>query len=265
MQDAISLLQASLDELLEGDEPATLRRAQAALRRLEETGSREEATAFVRESMDWLDRAFSVAFKDYPAPAPILRRIRLLVGQAPLRVPFSAWWLSLSPHRLWLAYVDHVRSVAAEYGLPARRLAPPLVEEVDQLSAELSSSIPQAKLFKLLSEELATVMGAWAAIGEIRETLDLTMAELARIFGEKREVVEQWSEQGAPPGRRAEIDRVLEVSRYLSDMLRPERIPAAIRRPAERLNGKSMLDVLQEDGPSVLLAHLRAILSYQLI
>jgi hypothetical protein len=61
------------------------------------------------------------------------------------------------------------------------------------------------------------------------------------------------------------FDRVLEVSRYLSDTLRPERIPAAIRRPAERLNGKSMLDVLQEDGPSVLLAHLRAILSYQLI
>ncbi len=264
MPDTESLLEDSVDELLRGREPAPLRRAEAALLRVEQTGSRADAAAFIRESVNWLHLAITTAFHDYPSD-PLLLRIRLSVEQAPLRAPFSAWRLSAPRYGLWLAYTDHVREVAAEYGLRAAQLTPPRVEHLSALATLSHIKVPEAELFRLLSEELAIVVGARTPIDEIRTTLDLSMAELARIFGVKRQALEQWSIRGAPPARRAEIDRVLEVTRYLGEKLKAERIPAIIRRPSDRLDGRSMLEVLQADGPIALLDHLRALFSYQLV
>ena len=101
-------------------------------------------------------------------------------------------------------------------------------------------------------------------MAEVRDTLGLSMQQLAQLLGATTLDVEQWTMGGAPESQRVRIEGCLTASRYLSQKLKIAGIPDIVRRPSDRLGGRSMLDVLLEAGPVVLLEHLEALFSYQL-
>ena len=266
------LLESSTDELLRVPEPEAVARAEAALQRAEATGSPSDAAAFVRESVSWLEQVAEEVFAGTTA-ARFMRRIRLLVGQTPLHAAFSAWRISHPDKGLYLAYVDRLREIADEYGVATRPLTAGADGRANGRGARLSAAatdlashrVAETTLFRMLTAELASVLGARRALDEIRDTLDLSMPELGRVFRVSRQAVEQWRQRGVPAERRADVDRVLEVCQLLRQKLKAERIPQIVRNKADRLGGRSMLDVLSTDGPAALLDHLQALFSYQLV
>jgi hypothetical protein len=74
---------------------------------------------------------------------------------------------------------------------------------------------------------------------------DLSNAAAARLFGVSRQAFSKWLTSG-PPGTRADdVARVAAITELLDRYVRRERIPAVVRRPAPRLEGRSLIDVLE--------------------
>jgi hypothetical protein len=256
------LLEAPVEEVLRQEAPERVRRAEAALKRAEATGADSDVATYVRESLNWLDDAVEEFFSGR-VPAEQLARVRLLAAQAPMQAIYSAWRLRDPKRGVWLTYVDRLREIADEFGVAAR----PFVLRFslsDQSRAE-GSPAPSVRLLKLVSDEIAAVIGARTSLDEIRDTLDLSWPELARLFGVQRQAIEQWRVRGVPPNRSADLDRLVEACRFLKHRLKRERIAQIVRAPSERLKGKSMLDYAAEKGAAALLEHLRALFSFQLM
>lgn len=262
VMNAVSLLEASTEEVLRRPEPAPVRRAEAALARAEATGADADVCTFVRESLVWLDFAVQEYFVGHVAPQH-LPRVRLLVVQAPLQALYSAWRLYEPERGLWLAYVDRLREVAEDFGVPAKPLTRSAAHALG--AADAATPPPNARLLKLVSDEVTALLGARTPFDEIRDTLDLSWPELARLLHVRRQAIEQWRVRGVPPARSADLDRLLEACRFLKSRLKRERIPQIVRAPSERLRGRSMLDLAAADGPAALLEYLRALFSYQLM
>jgi hypothetical protein len=100
------------------------------------------------------------------------------------------------------------------------------------------------------------------AIDEIRQIFGLSETAFARLFGVTRQAVEKWRVHGVPPGRRADLDRCLEIAGALKARLIETRIPQIVRTPAQALGGRTVLDVLQADGPELVYRYLHQLYSY---
>lgn len=81
----------------------------------------------------------------------------------------------------------------------------------------------------------------------VREVFGLSKTELARIFRVKRQAVDQW-ETGVPAERSAQVNRLVELGQFLQRRLVPMRIPEIVRTPGKSLGGKTMLEVLRDQG-----------------
>ncbi len=88
--------------------------------------------------------------------------------------------------------------------------------------------------------------------------LDLTTTDLGRLFGVKRQAVEQWQTKGVPPVRRAKLVVLEQVADVLERYLQPERIPGIARREVDAYGGRSMLDMIAADEHEALLDQVRA-------
>lgn len=95
--------------------------------------------------------------------------------------------------------------------------------------------------------ELDRLMHAWG----------LTVTGVARLFGVRRQAVQQWLEEGVPAARQPKLLAVLEIADLLGRNLRPERIPGAVRGPAEAYGGRSMLELIATDRHAELLESVR--------
>ena len=93
------------------------------------------------------------------------------------------------------------------------------------------------------------------ALDEIleRDSLDrfldawgLSNAEAARIFGVSRQAIGSWRAEGAPVGRADSIADLAAATDLLGRYVKRERIPAVVRRSAEALGGRSLLDIARE-------------------
>ncbi len=255
------LLESPAEEMLRQPEPAPVRRAEAALERAEATGSEADVATYVRESLGWIDSTVEEFFVPHVAAEHMLK-VKFLAAQVPLQVIYSAWRIHEPQHGVWLAHVHLLREIADEFGVPAK----PFSRRVSHAGGAASHSAePNPRLFKLVSNEIAALLGARTPLDEIRDTLDLSWPELARLFGVQRQALEQWRTRGIPPARSADVDRLVEACRFLKRRLKRERIPQIVRTPSERLDNRSMLDFAAAEGSAALLEHLRALFSYQLM
>lgn len=84
--------------------------------------------------------------------------------------------------------------------------------------------------------------------------LGVSDVELADIFGVTRQAVKVWLTNGVPTARLGAVADLASAAHLLRRKLRPERIPAAIRRPARNLNGRSLLELAVDEGPSAMYA-----------
>ncbi|HET8971445.1 MAG TPA: hypothetical protein VFN19_10320 [Candidatus Nanopelagicales bacterium] len=88
--------------------------------------------------------------------------------------------------------------------------------------------------------ELERVMAGWA----------VSAASVARMFGVSRQAVAKWRAAGQVPADRAlTLGDLAAATDVLERYVRPERIAAVVRRPAELLGGGTLL-ALAESGDS---------------
>ncbi|HEX3393718.1 MAG TPA: hypothetical protein VHS52_04250 [Acidimicrobiales bacterium] len=94
---------------------------------------------------------------------------------------------------------------------------------------------------------LARVLDVWS----------LSMADAGRMFGVSRQAVDKWISRGVPEQRRQVVADLEAVTDLLVRYLKRDRIPGVVRRPAERLEGASMLDWARAGRTSELVAYTR--------
>lgn len=74
---------------------------------------------------------------------------------------------------------------------------------------------------------------------------DLSNAAAARVFGVSRQAFSKWLSTGPPADRVDDVTEVDNIAALLDRYVKRERIPAVVRRPAEKLGGRSLLEVLE--------------------
>lgn len=72
---------------------------------------------------------------------------------------------------------------------------------------------------------------------------DISATQLGEMFGISRQAASKWLTDGAPAGRRDQVALLGQATDLLDQWVKRERIPAVVRRPVERLGGRSRLEV----------------------
>jgi hypothetical protein len=101
---------------------------------------------------------------------------------------------------------------------PSRRWLRALTDELDR---------------KVRADPLERLMSLWALSG----------AEAGRAFGVTRQAFAKWLENGVPADRAPALADLAAATDLLDRHLKRERIPAVVRREAERLGGRSLYDM----------------------
>ncbi|MHB8452889.1 MAG: hypothetical protein ACYDAQ_20900 [Mycobacteriales bacterium] len=84
---------------------------------------------------------------------------------------------------------------------------------------------------------------------------DLSGTAAARLFGVSRQAWAKWLHSGVPPERAVAVADLAAATDVLDRYVRRDRIPAVVRRPAEQLGGRSLLDLAEAgEHRAVLLA-----------
>ncbi len=99
-------------------------------------------------------------------------------------------------------------------------------------------------------------------LGRIRTLLQLSGTELGSVFGVTRQAVDQWCDNAVPPEQLARIDRVSEAVNELSKRFKPQRLPAIARASMPILDDRSILQTMEDDGPSAIFEFFRRWSSY---
>jgi hypothetical protein len=85
--------------------------------------------------------------------------------------------------------------------------------------------------------ELARLIAGW----------QLSISDVARLFGVTRQAVQQWLDDGVPAARQPKLLQILRVGDLLERNLELRRIPAVVRSDAGAYGGRSMLEMIAED------------------
>ena len=75
---------------------------------------------------------------------------------------------------------------------------------------------------------------------------DLSNAAAARVFGVSRQAFSKWRATGPPAIRSTVVADLAAATDLLDRDVKRERIPAVVRRPADLLGGRSLLDVAEQ-------------------
>ena len=115
-------------------------------------------------------------------------------------------------------------------------------------------------------------------VGTMQQALALTDSELARLFGvdaaevarwlalpvPTTETVQEWVSASVPAEHQERLLAVIELVDLLTHRLRPELLPAVVRRQAAAYDGRSILDMLAAGRHTELLDSVRASFDYEL-
>lgn len=109
----------------------------------------------------------------------------------------------------------------------------------------------------LVEAEMRPPADSAAMLARLVDLFGLNLTELGRLFGSSRQAATGWLRDGLPPARLPKAQAVLDLGELLTRQLKPGRLPAVVRRPAEAHGGKTMLEVIAEDGHEELLRQTR--------
>lgn len=80
----------------------------------------------------------------------------------------------------------------------------------------------------------------------VRRRWQLSRTELGAMFGVSRQAVSKWMADGVPADRAEQVADVEAITDLIVRYVRPERIPAVVRRRADRLGGRSLVELVSE-------------------
>ncbi len=96
-------------------------------------------------------------------------------------------------------------------------------------------------------ETFAGELESRALGSQLRRFLDvwgLSASEAARLFGVSRQALSKWLAQGLPVDRLTTVADLAAATDLLVHHLKVDRIPAAVRRQADRLGGRSLVELV---------------------
>jgi len=99
--------------------------------------------------------------------------------------------------------------------------------------AEVAARLAQCLERHLSAEPLERFERVW----------QLSASQAASVFGVSRQAYAKWRPHGIPADRRVDVGMIDEATRSLLDHVKVDRIPSVVRRPADSMGGRSLLDV----------------------
>ena len=72
---------------------------------------------------------------------------------------------------------------------------------------------------------------------------DISATQLGQMFDISRQAASKWLADGAPASRRDQVAVLGHATDLLDQWVKRERIPAVVRRPVDRLGGRTRLEV----------------------
>ena len=172
-----------------------------------------------------------------------------------------------APFSAWVGRVGLGRGIALRLLAEIRECVPkatPLVPEAG-LRTHWASTEGMRTAWRLLEAELAENVEAddqprpksAALLKRIMELFELDRTELAKLFGVKRQAVEQWERRGVPADRQAKLATIVAIGELLAQKLRSGLLPGVARRPAPAYEGKTMLQMIADERHEELLDGIR--------
>ncbi|MYI70141.1 MAG: hypothetical protein F4103_15855 [Boseongicola sp. SB0673_bin_14] len=137
-------------------------------------------------------------------------------------------------------------------GVSPSTMAELLVREFER-SGQWLESFAEEFCRRLPSVSLNKVLGVWNLAGQ----------EAADGFGVNQETLEGWLKHGVPADYAEPLAKLSAATDVLLHYLKAERIPAVVRRPADLLGGKSLMDLYSERDMAGILEACRSMFRFE--
>lgn len=134
--------------------------------------------------------------------------------------------------------------VSAAHGIIAD--VPPL--PTDAGPATLPDPVTYQRFSRVVLLELS---GAGTGLERLIAAWQLSVSDVARLFGVARQAVQQWLDDGVPPARQPKLATILRIADLLDRNLLPERVPAVVRTPAAAYGDRPILQAIADDDHEV--------------
>jgi transcriptional regulator with XRE-family HTH domain len=255
---ATALLTGSRDDIREAASDPRIEAAEAALDRFVRTGAASDASEYARSCYAVV---YELVFTHFPlesrASALDMAAVKVIDAGAAARVDSDAPGGGL----VW-SLAHELRDLAVAFGLKV----PPIRAPRGTPGGAHGGGGRQSPSWgvRVLAREMFRVTSSNSALEHTQEVMGLSTAEVAALFGVRRQAVDQWRKNGMPPERAAHAERVADVATALYTELIPERIPQVVRTPARGLGGRTILQVLADpDGPERVRGYLARLYSFE--
>lgn len=94
-----------------------------------------------------------------------------------------------------------------------------------------------------LADELEQRLGG-RRLERVMRHWRLSRTDLGALFGVSRQAVSKWLEDGVPADRVEQVADVQAITDLLTRHVQRDRIPAVVRRPADGLGGRSLIELV---------------------
>jgi hypothetical protein len=108
---------------------------------------------------------------------------------------------------------------------------------------------------QVLVDQLRRFLGVWG----------LSASEGSRLFGVSRQALSKWFTQGVPGDRLEMVADLAAATDLLVRYVKLDRIPATVRREADRLDGRSLLDLVAAGDSRGVLGACRAMFDFSAV
>ena len=102
-----------------------------------------------------------------------------------------------------------------------------------------------------------------AGIRHLMEVWDLSLADVATMFGVSRQAVSKWVAVGVPAERAPAMADLAAATDLLVRHLRRDRIPAVVRRAAPAVGDRSLLALAADGRAAEVLAATRSMFAFE--
>lgn len=94
-------------------------------------------------------------------------------------------------------------------------------------------------------------------LDQIAAAFSLSRTELARLFGVRRQALDQWGTRGLPAARQEQLATLGAIADLLTAKLKPDRIPGVVRRRTPAYGERTLLEAVADGDQDLVLAELR--------
>jgi transcriptional regulator with XRE-family HTH domain len=209
-------------------------------------GDREQVSLYVAAYGRLTDQLLDALADDKELEA--VPWVKTVLRNEAMSAPFTYWVGRLGPGQgTALAAVELLRGMLPKgkpLPRPAERRLP--VWNIDE-----------GDVVRFYRAVAVSLEGEESPIEVVRKVLGLSRTEFAALFGVRRQALDGWERKGLPAERQTKLAAISGIADLLAKQLKPERIPAVVRRPAPAYGGRSILEGIAAGKEDEILVALR--------